>query len=177
MESESTRIEQALNNALKTEQEGKAFYLKASEGSANKLVKDLFRELAEEEDAHARRFQEICKALKQKHNWPNEMLFTPEKGKRLKSLFARAARKLGTKVEIARSELEAIEIALEMEMKSYELYRSLADNSKVRAEREFYEALAGEEQQHRLTLLDSREYLSDPAGWFTKREHWSLDGI
>jgi len=29
---------------------------------------------------------------------------------------------------------------------------------------------------HHLSLLDSYEYLSDPAGWFTKSEHWSLDG-
>jgi len=41
---------------------------------------------------------------------------------------------------------------------------------------EFYEAVAAEEQVHHQVLLDYKEYLSDPAAWFVKSEHPSLDG-
>ena len=33
-----------------------------------------------------------------------------------------------------------------------------------------------EERGHYLALVDYREYLIDPAGWFRKAEHHSLDG-
>jgi len=36
--------------------------------------------------------------------------------------------------------------------------------------------LAQEEREHELALLDYHDYLSDPAGWFVKSEHSSLDG-
>ncbi|GAI26187.1 unnamed protein product, partial [marine sediment metagenome] len=41
---------------------------------------------------------------------------------------------------------------------------------------DFYETLAAEEREHHLILLDYYEYLKDPAGWFVKKEHPSLDG-
>jgi len=31
-------------------------------------------------------------------------------------------------------------------------------------------------QAHELALIDYYDYLSDPAGWFVKKEHPSLDG-
>jgi hypothetical protein len=36
--------------------------------------------------------------------------------------------------------------------------------------------VAAEEREHHLILLDYYEYLKDPAGWFVKKEHPSLDG-
>ncbi|NWF77711.1 MAG: hypothetical protein HXY36_03870 [Chloroflexi bacterium] len=117
----------------------------------------------------------MYKAFKRGQNWPDiESPF--EEGKRLKSLFAEATKALGRKFEVAESELEAIKIAMDMEVRSYNLYYSRSAESTLSVEKQFYKTLAGEERGHHLALLDSYEYLSDPAGWFTKREHWSLDG-
>lgn len=55
------------------------------------------------------------------------------------------------------------------------LYKSRAKIATHDAEREFYQALAGEEREHYLSLLDYYEYLKDPAGWFVTQEHPSLD--
>ena len=44
------------------------------------------------------------------------------------------------------------------------------------AEREFYKALAAEEKEHELILVDYYEYLTNPVDWFTRMEHHSLDG-
>ena len=113
--------------------------------------------------------------LKRGKNWP-DVEPPSEKGKGLKSLFAEATKALGSKFKVAESELEAIKIAMDMEVKSYNLYNSRSEESALPVEKRFYETLAGEERGHHLALLDSYEYLSDPTGWFTKREHWSLDG-
>jgi rubrerythrin len=176
MENEQARTIEVLQLAVQTEVEGKEFYQKASQKSSSKLAKELFQQLANEEDVHRKKFEEIYEALKKGQNWP-DVEPPSEKGKRLKSLFAEATKALGSKTKVAESELEAIKIAMDMEIKSYNLYHSRSEESTLPVEKRFYEALAGEERGHHLALLDSYEYLSDPAGWFTKREHWSLDGI
>ena len=175
MESEQARTIKVLQLAVQMEVDGKKFYQKASRKSSNKLAKELFRQLADEEDIHRKRFEEIYKALKRGQNWPDvEPPF--EKGKTIKSLFAEATKALGSKFKVAESELEALKAAMDMEIRSYNLYHTRSAASMLPAEKQFYKTLAGEERGHHLALLDSYEYLSDPAGWFTKKEHWSLDG-
>jgi rubrerythrin len=175
MEEEQARTIKVLQLAVQMETDGKEFYQKASRKSGNRLAKELFRQLAHEEDIHRRRFEEVYRAIKKGRKWPD--VEPPyEKGEKIKSLFAEATKALGSKFKVAESELEAIKTAMDMEIRSYNLYHSRSAESALPAEKKFYEALAGEERGHHLALLGSYEYLSDPAGWFTKKEHWSLDG-
>jgi rubrerythrin len=175
MENEQARTMKVLELAVQMEVDGKEFYQKASRKSSNKLAKELFRHLADQEDVHRKKFEEIYKALKRGQNWPD--LEPPsEKGKKIKSLFAEATKALGSKFKVAESELQAIKTAIDMEIRSYNLYHTRSAESTLPVEKQFYKTLAGEERGHHLALLDSYEYLSDPAGWFTKKEHWSLDG-
>ena len=175
MENEQARTIEVLQLAVRMEVDGKEFYQKASRKNSNKLAKELFQQLANEEDIHRKKFEEIYKALKRRQNWP-DVEPPSEKGKKLKSLFAEATKSLGSKFKVAESEFEAIKIAMDMEVRSYNLYHSRSKESTLPVEKRFYQTLAGEERGHHLVLLDSYEYLSDPAGWFTKKEHWSLDG-
>jgi rubrerythrin len=166
---------EVLQLAVQMEIDGKEFYRKAGRKSSNKLAKELFEQLAKEEDLHRKKFEEIYKSLKRGQNWPS-VEPPSEKGVKIKSLFAEATKALGNKFRVAESELEAIKIAMDMEVKSYNLYHSRSKENPLPVEKRFYEALAGEERGHHLALLDTYEYLSDPTGWFTKSEHWSLDG-
>jgi len=175
MEKEQARTIEVLQLAVRMEVDGKEFYRKASRKRSNKLAKELFRQLANEEDIHRKKFVEIYAALKRGQNWP-DVEPPSEKGKKIKSLFAEATKALGSKFKVAESELEAIKMAMDMEVRSYNLYYSRSAESTLPVEKQFYKTLAGEERGHHLALLDSYEYLSDPAGWFTKKEHWSLDG-
>jgi len=175
MENEQAKTIEVLQLAVRMEVEGKEFYQKASQKSSNKLAKELFQQLANEEDVHRRKFVEIYEALRRGQHWP-DVEPPSEKGKKIKSLFAEATKALGSKFKVAESDLEAIKIAMDMEVKSYDLYHSRSEESTLPVEKRFYDTLAGEERGHHLALVDSYEYLSDPAGWFTKKEHWSLDG-
>jgi rubrerythrin len=175
MENEQARTIKVLQLAVQMETDGKEFYQKASRKSSNKLARELFLELANQEDVHRKKFVEIFEAIKVGRNWP-DVGSPPLKGGRIKSLFAKATEVLGSKFKVAESELEAIKTAMDMEIRSYNLYHTRSAESSLPAEKQFYKTLAGEERGHHLALLDSYEYLSDPAGWFTKKEHWSLDG-
>jgi len=175
MENEQARTVEILQLAVQMETDGKEFYQKASRKSSNKLAKGLFHHLADQEDVHRKKFEEIYRALKRGQNWPD--VGPPSaKGEQIKSLFAEATKVLGSKFKVAESELEAIKTAMDMEIRSYNLYQSRSAENTLPVEKQFYKTLAGEERGHHLALLDSYEYLSDPAGWFTKKEHWSLDG-
>jgi len=175
MEDEQARTTKVLELAVQMETDGKEFYQKASRKSSNRLAKELFHQLANEEDMHRRRFEEVYKAIKKGKNWP-DVEPASEKGKKLKSLFSEATKALGGKSKVAESELEAIKTAMDMEIRSYNLYHSRSKETTLPVEKRFYETLAGEERGHHLALVGSYEYLSDPAGWFTQKEHWSLDG-
>jgi len=175
MDKEQSRTIEVLQLSITMEVDGKEFYQKASRKSSNKLAKELFHQLANEEDVHRKKFEEIYKAIKRGQNWPD--VEPPlEKGKKIKSLFAEATEELGSKFEVAESEFEAIKTAMDMEVRSYDLYHLRSKETALPVEKHFYETLAGEERGHHLALIGSYEYLSDPTGWFTQKEHWSLDG-
>ena len=57
-----------------------------------------------------------------------------------------------------------------------DIYKRQSQSAAYGAERDFYEALATQEREHHLILLDYYEYLKDPAAWFVTKEHSSLDG-
>jgi rubrerythrin len=175
VENEQSRTIKILQLAVQMEEDGKKFYQKASRKSSNKLAKELFQELARAEEVHRKKFEEIYKALKRGQNWP-DVEWQSGKRTNIKSLFAEATKALGGKFNVAESEFEAIKTAMDMEIRSYNLYHSRSAESTLPVEKQFYRMLAGEERGHHLALLDSYEYLSNPAGWFTKKEHWSLDG-
>src|SRR4030042_3801981 len=107
MKDEHVRTTEALNLAIRMEIDGKEFYQQASQKSGNKLARELFQNLANEEDIHRKKFEEIYGALKRGRKWPD--VEPPlEKGKKIKSLFAEATKALGSSFEVAEPELQAI---------------------------------------------------------------------
>jgi len=175
METEQDKTLEALQIAIQMEIDGKEYYLKASQESSNELGKNLLHSLAAEEDIHRQKFEQIYNAIRNKKAWPVTD-FQPDGGKRLRTIFARATGEIGSNIEAPATELDAIQIAMDMENKTYDFYKSQGKNANYDAERDFYQTLAAEEREHHLVLLDYYEYLKDPAGWFVSKEHPSLDG-
>jgi len=165
----------ALQIAIQMEIDGKEYYLKVSQQSGNELGKKLLKSLAAEEDVHRQKFEEIYSALRNKKAWP-ETNFQPDRGKRLRTIFASEIEEIGSKVKAPTTELEAVQTAMDMENKSYDFYNIQSKNATYDAERSFYDTVAAEEREHHRVLLDYYDYLRDPAGWFVKMEHPSLNG-
>ena len=80
------------------------------------------------------------------------------------------------KISGAEGDKEAIQLALELEEKSYDYYDGLARKAAGLFERRFFAALSYEERGHYLILLDSLDYLTDPSGWLERKEKILLDG-
>lgn len=172
---EQDRTLQALQTAIQMEIDGKRYYLKMSKESSNEPGRKLLESLAAEEDVHRQRFEEIYSAIRDKRAWP-VIDFQPDRGRGLRTIFTRATEEAGTNIKTVATELDAIQIAMGMENKTHDFYKSHGKEATSGTERDFYQALAAEEREHYLVLLDYYEYLKDPAGWFITKEHPSLDG-
>jgi rubrerythrin len=175
MITEQDKTLEALQIAIQMEIDGKEYYLKASQESGNELGKKLLEALAAEEDIHRQKFEQIYNAIRNTKAWPVTD-FQPDGGKRLRTIFARATEAIGSNIKALATELDAIQTAMGMENETYDFYKRQGESATHDAERDFYHAVAAEEREHYLVLLDYYEYLKDPAGWFVTKEHPSLDG-
>jgi rubrerythrin len=165
----------ALQTAIQMEIDGKAFYLKASQASRNDLGKELLKKLAAEEDGHRQVFERIYKDIGAKKSWP-EKAYKGDGGRGLRTIFARALEAMNKDTDAIASELEAIQTAMAMENKTFDFYKRRSGQATYDAEKQFYEEVAMQEEEHHRVLLDYFEFLKNPAAWFVQKEHPSLDG-
>jgi rubrerythrin len=175
MGDEQSKTIGALQLAIQMEVDGKKYYQKSGKASVTRVGKELFQWLANEEDKHRQRFEQIYQAIKQNQAWP-DIAVKPGGVDKLNSIFSNAKGAGAPKARKQPAELHTIAKAMEMETKTEHFYKEQGEKAKFPAERRFYESLSGEERGHYLALVDYREYLVDPAGWFRKAEHHSLDG-
>ena len=169
------KVLEGLKYAIQMEIDGKEHYLKASRESSNELGKKLLQSLADAEDYHRKKFEQIYDSMRTRKSWP-AVDFQPDGGRELRTIFARATEQMDTMVKPLSTELDAVQLAMEMENKSFDYYKSQSEKAADNNEKEFYEMLAAEEREHHIILVDYYEYLKDPAGWFVRQEHASLDG-
>jgi rubrerythrin len=174
MARERDKIIEVLKTAIDMETDGKECYLEASRESRNAVGKKLLEELALEEDEHRHKFIQIYRAIEERKGWP-PIDFQPNRGKKLRESFIKGCEIIGVDVTAVSSEFDALKIAIDKEKKSYDFYNSQIEKAVYDGERNFYKALAAEEREHELILVDYLEYLSNPVDWFTRTERHSLD--
>ena len=175
MVEEQAKTLEVLKLAIQMEIDGQKYYRKMSQQSGSQLGKDLFQRLADDESLHQKKFEQIYGSIRDKKVWTADDVRL-SKHRKPATLFAEVLKKTSLAGNIADTELEAANTAIDMENKAYDFYKSRSEKASYDAEKKFYEALAAEEREHYLALVEYREYLIDPAGWFVKKEHPSLNG-
>ena len=175
MTQEQDRTVKALEKGIKMEIDGKEFYLKASANTGNEMGKTLLQSLAAEEDIHRKVFEDIYENMRKKQGWPRAEIHT-HGNTALRTVFANAVNNLKPDVKIMPEELDAVKTAMEMENETFDFYKQQAKAAVYDAEKNFYEALAVQEEEHHRLLLDYYEFLKNPEAWFVQKEHHSLDG-
>jgi len=165
----------ALEIAIKLEEDGKKFYFDAREKATSTFAKEMFVSLAKDEDVHLKKVKAVYQTLKEGKEWPKIVTSIGDFVK-IKAVFPRDAKDLRITEKDISGSIKVLELGIEMEEKSIDLYNNLADNASDPFEVRFFFALAHEERGHYLSLWDYREYLKDPAGWFGMKEGFRLDG-
>ena len=143
MVTEQDKTLDALKTAIQMEIDGKQYYLKASRESSNELGKKLLHSLAEIEDIHRQKFEEIFNAIRDKKAWP-VIAVQPERSQKLRTIFAQATKEIGSNIKVPATELDAVQITMDMENKTYDFYKNQHKIAAYDAEREYYQKLSAE---------------------------------
>jgi rubrerythrin len=177
MNSGSERSLQMLSAALEKEQKGCDFYKDAAAKCANPLGKELFKILIGEEGIHVKRIQEIYDHLQGgKSNWPETWKSLKGENPDVLALARKRISELGSKVKPESSDLEAIEIGIQMEQGAIKFYEDQLAKAVEPLEKEFVTLMINEEHNHFAALSDMKWYFTDPEAWFIEKEKHGLDG-
>jgi rubrerythrin len=164
-------IELAITNE-KTEME---FYLKEARRSRNPLAKAMFENLAADEHEHMLRIHGLHERLVAEGRWPADVPLEVA-GTHIGETLAGVLAKADAKAEHDHDDEEAIRQAMEFESWGEQLYGDLARSSENPQEKTFFGFLSSIEREHRLSLVDTLEYLKNPQGWMELHEKIGLDG-
>jgi rubrerythrin len=143
----------ALDLAIQTERDGREFYLRAAERSADEGGKLLFLSLADDELEHLRLLESQREALATDGQWQPpaklEEQRPPEKAGGV-PLFSRE--RLAENVSAYTSDLSALRLAFLIEKDAVAFYTRAAAETKDPLGREVYESLAEMEEEHQQIL-------------------------
>lgn len=165
----------ALEVALNNEMREREFYLKHAERTENPVGKAMFKQIADEELEHYERIMELQKKWKSNDQWP-ETVPLRVKETNVKNVLKEIIQKVKDMPESDDDDRRAIETAIEFEARGASYYSGLRDEVSDTKEKAFFDLLAGIEHEHWVSLKDTQEYLTNPAAWYTRSEHHSLDG-
>jgi rubrerythrin len=154
-----------LEEAKCLEQEGQAFYREAAKRVKNPKGKKLFRKLAKDEVMHERLIQRQILNLIKEGYWV-ELLETQGPACALvPSIFPQGRAGLEKAIKADPTEVDAVLTGLDVENKSYDLYRGQVESVKDPVAKKLYEFLAGQERNHFDLLMANYEAMVKSGGW------------
>jgi rubrerythrin len=165
----------ALEVALDNETREREFYLKHAGRTAHPLGKAMFQKIADEELEHYERLKQLHEKWERGEQWP-ETVPLEVHGTVVNNILNGILKKVEETQEADADDLKAVRTAIDFEAKGAKYYAELRDMVSDPKERRFFGLLSKIENEHYLSLKDTEEYLTDPASWYRKAEHHSLDG-
>lgn len=165
----------ALDVALKNEMNEREFYLKHAERTRNPVGKAMFRQIADEELEHYERLKELHDQWEKAEAWP-ETVPLKVKDTIVRDVLKGVVKNVDQDAETDEDDLKAIQTAVDFEAKGQAFYAGLRDEVTNPKEKAFFDLLSKMEHEHYLSLKETEEFFTDPAGWFTRTEHPGLDG-
>ena len=159
----------AIETAIKMEEEAIDFYTKCADKTNNPIGRKMFLSIAEDEKYHLACATEASQG---KNFVPAET--TPLQD--MKTIFERNKEAMLQRVSATTDELEALEMAIKMEEETTKFYRKAADQAAESSERAFFECLIKDEEQHFAIFQETYSFLSDTGNWFMWDEHSIVEG-
>jgi rubrerythrin len=143
---EDYKSKKILEEAIRFETDGREFFLKAAEKSKNHFAKTIFQLIAEEELGHLQKIKQFYQGYSVSEK--EEIPLTIEKKGLLQNVFQQAKEQMDQRIIVDADELEAIRLAIQLEIKGHEFYDRLAKEATGDFEKVFYKHLAQAEDIH-----------------------------
>jgi Fur family ferric uptake transcriptional regulator len=162
LRAEKTITRDALEVTLAIERLGYTFYTNASRKTVDARGRRMFQRLAAEESEHLRKLQNEYRNLVQENDWlKREPARLPVSRKIAQELFPQKDL-LRSQVNDRTTELEALNIAMELERRSHRYFKDFAGQLRDSRSKKIFMEFAKEEQLHFEALL--KEYQSVTEG-------------
>ena len=165
----------ALEVALNNEMREREFYLTNARRTKNPLGKKMFQQIGDDELEHYERLKQLHQKWAKQEKWP-ETVPLKVKDTIVKDILLEFVKKVDETAKGDSNDLEAVRTALDFEAKGAKFYAELRDSVSDSKEKQFFDLLARMENEHYLSLKDTEEYFIEPASWYQKVEHHTLDG-
>jgi len=165
----------ALQVALNNETREREFYLKHAKRTKNALGKKMFQQIGDDELEHYERLKQLHQKWAKQEKWP-ETVPLKVRDTIVKDILLEFVKKVAETAKGDSDDLEAIRTALDFEAKGAKFYAELRDSVSTPKEKQFFDLLSKMENEHYVSLKDTEEYFIDPASWYRKAEHHTLDG-
>src|SRR5467141_1515790 len=125
---QTTVVRDALELTLAIERRGYTFYTNASRKTKNGSGRRMFQRLAAEESDHLRRLQQEHRSLMEKNQWlKREPARLPLSRKIVEEIFPQKEL-LSIEVKDGTSDLDALNIAMNLERRSHQFFKDFADH-------------------------------------------------
>jgi rubrerythrin len=159
----------AIETAMKMEQEAVDFYTQCAGKTKNPVGKKMFLSIAEDEKYH------IACAM----NVQKRKTFTPAEATPLedmKKIFDRHKEDMLKQVPTTADELDAFRMAMKMESESIAFYKKASSQAATAEEKTFFDCLIKDEEEHFSIFENTYSFLSDTGNWFMWEDHSIVEG-
>lgn len=152
MITDSFNFNEVLEMAKDIEAKGKEFYQKQADRTNNQKAEQLFIRLADDEEDHYKRFEEIQEQFKNRTGEQDEYLSDPEVGHYLEALVEFTVFPADKNTGTINSLQEVLDLAIRAEKDSILLYNEMKENNEGETKK-VIEKLIEEEKNHLVDLL------------------------
>jgi rubrerythrin len=169
---------QALEIALKTEEDGYKYFQEAAQRTQNPVARRFFNSIANDECQHIFLIKEFHKSLQEKRG--GEGIVLPKDHTdykiRMKTIFEDARKDLKGTVKSDTGVLDVYRTAMDLETKASNFYKERSAKTKFPHIKEMYDWLFMFESDHYRMFSESLSYLEKPDMWFMEQEKPIFEG-
>ena len=167
----SQDVKTLIQDAIRLEINGQAFFNQAAEITHNELGKKMFDRLAQEEVKHLETFSRLFSQIIKSDDWKKQVRSEELKGPSpvIQELAQRMKRAEG------QSEVEALRIGMELEQKAVDFFSTSSTKMGDPAAKEIFEKIADEERFHYDLLLVQHDSVTGSGFWLDSSE-FAMDG-
>lgn len=162
-------LKDAIETAIKMETDAMAFYSEAAKKTSHPFGKEMFKGFIKDEARHLKMLKGILQGL--------DIDFEFVKPKEsIKTVFSELKDDMMKRVDVMKDELDAIRIALKFEKEGFDFYKESASKAQPGKEKELFERLAQEEDDHYSILNETYTFLDNTGQWYMYEERGIVEG-
>jgi len=162
-------ISDAVQTAINMETDAISFYEEAANKTQHPFGKEMFKGFVQDEKRHLVMLQCLFKGMDIKEEFvrPKEAIQT---------VFSSLKDQMMERARAVQNEMDALRIALQMEKEGFVFYQNAAAAAPAAKEKELFERLVVEENDHYTILNNTYTFLENTGHWYMYEEQGILEG-